>query len=75
MLNNMRRKVANAISPDKSNTYPFVELNWKSDEDQIREGTAQAHQLYERENGRKASSDDEARAFSKNYYDELLGVK
>lgn len=71
MLKNFRRNLANAISPEKSQSYPFVELNWMSAERDRERALPSNHKFFEEENGRKASSDEEAIAFTKKYFDDL----
>lgn len=71
MLNNLRKKLANKIHPGPSGNYPFVKLNWKSDEDMIREGTVEARALYKEETGNEAVTDQQARDFSNNYYESI----
>lgn len=60
MIKNIRRKVANAISPDKSSVYPFVELNWATPQSENRRSLERAHKLFEKDHGRKAIDDAEA---------------
>lgn len=75
MLKNIRRKVANKISPDKQKEYPFVELNWMSDEKQKAVALASNHEMFERDNGRKAINDEEAITYVRNYVDKLIKEK
>jgi len=71
----MRRKLANAINPDKT-SYPFIHLNWKSDEQQIKEGRDQAYEHFIKENGRNPYTDEEAITYWENHIDNLIaGVK
>lgn len=60
MLKNIRRKVANAISPDKVNSYPFVELKLATPQSENRRILARAHKEFEKEFGRPAKDDAEA---------------
>ena len=60
MLKDIRRKVANAISPDKASEYPFVELNWATPESENRRSLERAHKKFEVEHGRPAKDDAEA---------------
>lgn len=75
MLNTIRRSVANAISPDKSHTYPILEGKWQSDEDYQKKALASNHVLFEKESGRPAVNDQEAISFTKKYVDSLLNTK
>lgn len=59
-INNIRRKAANAISPDKSQSYPFVELNWATPQSENRRSLERAHVNFKKEFGRSAASDKEA---------------
>ena len=60
MFKNVRRKVANAISPEKAQDYPFVELKLMSAEREHEKYTKLVHERFEKEHGRKAINDKEA---------------
>ncbi|GAA0455453.1 hypothetical protein [Alkalibacillus silvisoli] len=60
MIKNIRRKVANAISPEKSHSYPFVELNWATPESENKRSLERAHKKFKLEHGRPAIDDAEA---------------
>lgn len=77
LFSKVRRKLANKIDPTRepSHEYGVAELNWMSDEKQNEVALASNHKLFEKENGRKATSDDEAVNFTRKYLDRLNAGK
>lgn len=59
-INNIRRKLANAISPEQSNSYPFVGVKWSTIESENRRALKRAHKKFEEEHGRPAKDNAEA---------------
>jgi len=60
MLENVRRKVANAISPEKSHDHPFVELNWATPQSENKRSLERAHKNFEKAFNRPAVDHAEA---------------
>lgn len=60
MIKNIRRKVANAISPEKSHDYPVIELKWATAQSENRRSLERAHKGFEQVFGRPAINDAEA---------------
>jgi len=65
MLKNARRKLANAISPDKQQQYEFKAHNWASLETQNKWALENYHKMFESDKGRKAINDNEAIEYAK----------
>lgn len=60
MLKNIRRKLANAISPENSHSYPFVELKLATPQSENKRSLERAHVNFEKEFGRPAVDHAEA---------------
>lgn len=60
MLKNIRRKISNKISPEKSNSYPLVELKWATPQSENKRSLERAHVKFKKEFGRSAIDDAEA---------------
>lgn len=71
-MKNIRRKVANAISPDKSQSYPIVELKWATPQSENRRSLERAHVNFEKEFGRPAIDDAEAWKWDREQLNEIF---
>ena len=71
-INSIRRKAANVISPDKSQSYPFVELNWATPQSENRRSLERAHVNFKKEFGRSATSDKEAWEWDREQLNRLM---
>lgn len=60
MLTNIRRSIANKISPDKSHSYPIGVLKLATAQEANRSSLRRAHANFVREHGRTAFDDAEA---------------
>lgn len=60
MIKSIRSKVANAINPEKTHTYPFVELKCATPQSENIKKLKIAHREFEKENGRMATDNAEA---------------
>ena len=61
VINEFRTKLANAISPEKTHSYPFIKnLKWATPQSENRRILARAHKEFEKEFGRPAKDDAEA---------------
>lgn len=60
MIKDIRRKVANVISPEKSKSYPLVELKWATPQSENKRSLERAHVKFEKEFGRPAIDHAEA---------------
>jgi len=58
MINNIRRKVANAISPDKQKSYPLVNIKWATPQRENKRMLKRAHINFEKEFGRKGTNEE-----------------
>lgn len=72
MMKSIRRKLADAISPEKSNSYPFVELNWATPQSENRRILERAHKNFKLEHGRPAIDDAEAWKWDREQVHETL---
>lgn len=57
-MNDFRRKLANAISPDKEQSYPIVELNWSTPESENRKQLERAHYNFLKEFGYSGTDEE-----------------
>lgn len=71
MLKNMRRKLANAISPDKATEYEVKAIRWATAEQERKRAIASNHKLFKEHYGREAKDDQEAVTYVKKWADNL----
>ncbi len=71
MIKDIRRKVANAISPEKSKSYPLVELKWATPQSENERYLKLVYKRFEKEYGRKPLSDEEAWEYNRKRIKEL----
>jgi len=71
MLENVRRKLANAISPDKGTEYEVKAVSWETDEQYQKRAIASNHRLFKEHQGREAKDDQEAITYAKKWADNL----
>lgn len=72
MFKNVRRKVANAISREKSQDYPVVELNWATPQSENKRILEKAHRDFEKKFGRPAVNHAEAWKWDREEVHKLL---
>jgi len=58
MLNNVRRKLAKAIDPDKGNEYKFVELKWTTVQNENKRMLEEAHKRFYEAHEVKGTNDE-----------------
>lgn len=71
MLKNMRRKLANAISPDKATEYEVKAIRWATAEQERKRAIASNYELFKEHHGREAKDDEEAITYVRQWADNL----